>query len=404
MNKVLCLTLLLGTLAACKTTPDYGRPLPLGAPALLPLAPGEKHPDFGPQWNERDTILPALEQSIAWTRRPSAAQFFPTEGVSHERALASLERFREALTSATSEDDFRQRLERDFQVYKSAGWNGKGDGVLYTGYCTPILMGSLHEDAQHRYPLYALPPDLVKGPAGEILGQRTEGGVQPYPTRRAIEAGALLEGKGLELVWLTDPLDAFIAHVNGSAFVELPDGTLAKFGYSGKNGQPYTSIGNELVKDKVLRKDEVSLSRIRQWAKEHPADVEGYLERDDSFVFFARIDHDPHGSLNVPVTARRTLATDKRLFPRGAVVYVDTTLHSGTNKGVEMSAFLFDQDTGGAIRTAGRADIYLGVGPDAELLAGTTRAEGQLYYLFLREGGALSEVSRQPRSVVSDSD
>lgn len=380
-------------LSACKTTPDYGRPLPPGAPALLPLAPGEEHPDFGPQWRERESILPALDQSIAWTKREHARQFFPIEGVSHGRALRSLERFRDLLTESASEAVFAAALAREFQVYKSAGWNGKGGGVLYTGYCTPILQGSLTRDERHRHPLYALPPDLVKSPTGEILGQQTEEGLQPYPTRSAIEASALLANKGLELVWLADPLDAFIAHVNGSAFVELPDGTLAKFGYAGKNGQPYTSLGNELVKDKQLRKDEVSLPRIRQWAKEHPDEVASYLDRNASYVFFTRIDHDPHGSLNVPVTGGRTLATDKRLFPRGAIVYVDTLEHAKTNRGVQMSAFLFDQDTGGAIRTAGRADIYLGVGPGAEQLAGTTRAEGQLYYLFLREDGALQPTS-----------
>ena len=55
---------------------------------------------------------------------------------------------------------------------------------------------------------------------------------------------------------VADGLDAFVAHVNGSAFVRLPDGSMAKFGYAGKNGQPYTSLGHELVKDQKLDKDE----------------------------------------------------------------------------------------------------------------------------------------------------
>jgi membrane-bound lytic murein transglycosylase A len=372
------------TLGACRTTPDYSRALPVGAPALIPLPPGAPHPDFAAQWRDRDEIVPALDHSIEWTKRESAQKFFPVEGISHARALKSLTRFRELLTGAHDEAEFRDALEREFQVYESAGWNGKGGGVLFTGYCTPILKGALARDAQHTWPLYGLPPDLVKAPTGEILGRRTANGLEPYPSRRAIEAGALLEGKGLELVWLADPLDAYIAHVNGSAFVELPDGALIKLGYSGKNGQPYTSLGQELVKDKQLRKDEVSLTAIRRWAREHPAELDDYLARNASYVFFARIDHDPHGSLNVPVTAWRSLATDKTLFPRGALVFVETKPHSSTNYGPELSHFMFDQDTGGAIRTAGRADVYLGVGPDAEHLAGTTRSEGQLYYLFVR--------------------
>jgi membrane-bound lytic murein transglycosylase A len=45
---------------------------------------------------------------------------------------------------------------------------------------------------------------------------------------------------------------------------------------------------------------------------------------------------------------------------------------------------MFDQDTGGAIRTAGRADVYVGIGPQAERISGATQSAGQLYYYFLR--------------------
>ena len=61
------------------------------------------------------------------------------------------------------------------------------------------------------------------------------------------------------------------------------------------------------------------------------------------------------------LTGERTLATDKSLFPRGALVFVDTQLPAVGRPGkVPFRQIMFDQDTGGAIRTAGRADIYLG--------------------------------------------
>jgi membrane-bound lytic murein transglycosylase A len=382
----LCAALLLAT-SACKTTPDYGRALPPGAPALIPLAPGEAHPDFARQWSERDELLPAVEQSIEFMKRKSSSRWFPIEGVTHERALASLERFRDLLSSSRTAEAFGRALDAEFQVYKSAGWDGKGGGVLFTGYCTPILDGRLQGDATYRYPLYALPPDLVKGADGEILGRKTANGVEPYPDRRAIEASAMLSGKGLELAWLKDPLDAYIAHVNGSAFIRLENGELYRLGYAGKNGREYKSLGQELVKDKKLAKDAVSLATIRAWAKEHPAEVAGYLARNDSYVFFTKIDGNPRGSLNVPVSARRSLATDKTLFPRGSVVFVEGRKGVSSATGA-FDRFLLDQDTGGAIRTAGRADVYVGIGPDAERLSGATRVEGQLYYLFLKEGAA----------------
>jgi membrane-bound lytic murein transglycosylase A len=375
---------LLATIA-CKAVPDYTRELPPGAPALIPLAPGEGHPDFGAQWNDREDLLPAVQQSIEFLKRKSAPRYFPIEGVSHARALASLERFNDLLAHAGSEDALRRSLEAEFQVYKSAGWDGKGGGVLYTGYCTPILDGRLAADATYRYPLYALPPDLVKGPEGEILGRRTASGVEPYPTRSAIEANAMLEGKGLELAWLKDPIDAFIAHVNGSAFIRLANGDIHRLGYAGKNGRRYTSLGQELVKDGKIKKDEISLAAIRKWAREHPDEVGVYLARNESFVFFTPIDGNPRGSLNVPVTSGRSLATDKTLFPRGSLVFIEGRVGAGS-EAREFHRFLLDQDTGGAIRTAGRADVYLGIGPDAEKLSGATRVEGQLFYLFLKEG------------------
>ena len=381
--------LLLALAAACKTVakpvaPDYWQPLPPGAPALLPLAPGEAHPDFSQQWQARGEILPALEGSIAWTKKPSSARFFPIEGVTHERALKSLERFREILQGSHDAEEFGRRLEDEFTIYKSAGWNGSGGGVLFTAYCTVELEGSRTPDATYRYPLYSLPPDLAKGPDGEILGRTSEQGLEPYPTREAIEANALLEGKHLELVWLANPIDAYIAHVNGSAVVHLRDGSMLRLGYAGKNGRKYVSLGQELVKDKQIGKEQLSLAGIRKWASEHPNDVEGYLRRNESYVFFAPIDHAPHGSLNVPVTAWRSLATDKTLFPRGAITFVDSRLGNAEG-GADVHQFLFDQDTGGAIRTAGRADMYLGQGKEAERIAGATRAEGQLYYLFVKE-------------------
>jgi len=366
--------------------PDYGRPLPPGAPALLPLDPGEPRPNMESTWVERADVLPALERSMKWTRGEYSREFFPIAGISHAHALASLERFHELLTSARSAVEFEQAVQAEFEFFKSAGWDGRGGGVLFTGYCTPILPGRAQPDGEYRYALYALPPDLVKAPDGTILGQETPTGVRPYPTRRVIEASGHLTGKDLELVWLRDPLDAFIAHVNGSAFVELPDGSLFRLGYAGKNGREYTSLGAELIADGLIEADGMSLAAIRRWSAENPGRVEEYLARNDSFVFFTPIEGNPRGSLNLEVQTERTLATDKRLFPRGAMVFVDARgpLASG-GRGV-FRKLLFDQDTGGAIRTAGRADVYLGIGPEAEARAGATRAEGQMYYLFQRRG------------------
>ncbi len=388
MMRTLLPLLLLVALGACRakgpTGPDYGRELPYGAAPLIKLGPGDERPDVTGAWLDRVDLLPALENSIGWTNLKYAQQFFPAAGISHAHALQSLKRFHQLLMESETAAAFEGAVDAEFDFYQSAGWDGRGGGVLFTGYCTPVLDGSLEPSASYRYPLYALPPDLVKAADGTILGRQTTAGMEPYPTRREIEEKGLLENQGLELVWLRDPLDAFIAHVNGSAFVRTPDGTELRFGYAGKNGQPYTSMGGELVKDGRISKEALSLGTLRAWAAQNPGHVQEYMNRNDSYVFFGPIEGNPRGSLNLEVQAYRTLATDKSLFPRGALVLVDTVLPMPGGGYMPFQQVMLDQDTGGAIRTAGRADIYLGVGHSAERLAGTTRSEGQMYYLFLK--------------------
>jgi len=375
--------------SACRSNrPDYGRALDDGASALIPLGKGEKVPDLRGDWDAREELRPALENSLYWTRRNVAQRHFPIAGIDHERALRSLERFAALLDECEDAEAFQRAIESEFQVYKSAGWDSRGGGVLFTGYCTPILRGSLEQGGEYVHPLYALPPDLVKGKDGEILGRETPGGMLPYPSRRAIDGFGLLANKDLELAWLADPLDAYIAHVNGSAFIELPSGEMLRLGYAGKNGRTYTSLGKELIEAGFVKKEEMGLPAIRAWgASAEPEVLREFLERNESYVFFQPISGNPHGSLDVEVTARRSLATDKTLFPRGALVFVDCKL-PGESGETAFGQLLFDQDTGGAIRTAGRADIYLGIGPEAEALAGRTQSDGQLYYFFLRDSAA----------------
>ncbi len=384
LRRTLTCSLITCAVAACATTPDYDRSLPAGSPALLPLGSDESVPDFSSEWEAREEIVPALDRSIEWTKREHAKQFFPAAGIDHGRALASLERFRELLSTTFGPAEFQQAIESEFEVYKSAGWDGRGGGVLFTAYCTPILDGSLEQSAEYVHPLYALPPDLVKAADGSVLGWETAMGRMPhYPSRGAIEAGGLLEDRDLELVWLRDPIDAYIAHVNGSAFIRLRDGSTIKLGYAGKNGRTYRSLGKALEREGSIPRGKASLQTIRDWAANAShEDVADALANNESYVFFTPIDGNPHGSLDVEVTAARSVATDKTLFPRGAIVFVDKAADTKTDAPV--ARFYFDQDTGGAIRTAGRADLYLGIGDQAEEVAGHTELQGQMYYLFLR--------------------
>jgi membrane-bound lytic murein transglycosylase A len=217
-----------------------------------------------------------------------------------------------------------------------------------------------------------------------VRGRNIDGRLVPYPTRREIEATGMLRGS--ELVYLQSPLDAYIVQVNGSAKLNLPDGRTLYVGYAGTNGLQYTSIGRLLVANGVLKEHEVNLPAIRRYFTEHPEQLDEYVLQNDRYVFFREYDGSnwPAGSLGFRVEPMRSLATDKEIFPRGSVVLVDTTLPGTGQTPQPFVQLMVDQDTGGAIRAAGRADIYLGQGPHAEDLAGRQAATGRLFYLLLK--------------------
>lgn len=363
--------------------PDYGRPLPPGRMALRKITDPARIPNFAPGFADRESLILAIDRSLDYLARPSSRKHYPYMGITHEQVVRSLRTFKRILAEAGSGAELHRRIVETFDLYESVGWDGSGT-VLFTAYCEPVYEGSRRRTAIYRHPLYRMPPDLVKAPDGTPLGRRTrDGRIVPYYTRREIEDHPDLL-RGLELVYLKDPVEAFIIHVQGSARIRLPDGSEMRVGYKAKTDRPYTSIGRELVRDGRIPPHQLSLAAIRRFFRRHPGLVREYLDRNECYVFFTEYEDGPYGSLNVPITPKRTLATDKSVFPPAALAFVETRMPLRTLSPEPFRAFMLDQDTGGAIRSAGRADIYYGSGPEAEARAGRTCAEGRLVYLFVK--------------------
>ena len=365
---------------------DYGRPLPPGQLALVKITHPSRIPDFRPAFGRMIMLGEALDRSLNYFQHPSSQSYYPYGQISHDRAVATLHAFKGLLGRVHSAAQLQDAVVRDFEVYQSVGCDGKGT-VLLTGYCQPIYDASLKLTATFRYPLYSRPPDLVTDPAdGRCLGRRTRDGLVPYYTRQEIETKDIL--RDLELVYLKDRLEAYIVHVQGSARLRLPDGRMFEVGYHGKTDRPYASVADALIKDGKINRNERSLSRIKEHFKEHPKDLDRYLYKNEGYVFFRETVGGPYGSLGVPVTPYHTLATDKKIYPRGCLTLVISRVPTTDSRGEPIQApftgFVLDQDTGGAIRAPGRADLFLGTGPRAEQLAGHTVSEGTLFYIFLR--------------------
>lgn len=231
------------------------------------------------------------------------------------------------------------------------------EDALLTGYYEPELRGTTRPDETNRFALYGTPPDIDP--------------TLPWHDRAEIEAGDLLAGR--ELVWLDSPLEAFLAQVQGSVRVRLPDGGILRLGFAAKNGQPYSSIGKELIRRGALAEDDASVDSIRDWAARHSAEVPGLLRINRSFVFFRLLDLDPAqgplGTMQRPVTPGRTLAVDPRHIPLGAPVWVEWQ---------GAARLMVAQDTGSAITGPARGDIFFGSGPEAGRLAGNLKSSGRM--------------------------
>lgn len=367
---------------------DYSTPLPPGTPALERVTDRALiHHLAEAAYESNDAMLiEALGGSRKWFRKPSAKTHFPMDGIRYERAQATVDSLLELLRTDPTRDEFVSAIENNYDFYRSVGWNGDGT-VLFTGYCSLEFDASREQTSQFKYPLYRRPDDLVTDEkTGKPLGRRLDDErVVPYPTRREIEESDLLAGN--ELVYLASPLDAYVVHVNGSARLRLRDGSRMYVGYAGKTDREYRSLGEAMVKRRLLTPGGLSLKSIRDYFRDDTTELNDLLYENESFVFFTEYSEGnwPAGSLNIRVTEKRTLATDKSIFPRGGPVLVDTMIPTYSGRLKPFTRILVDQDTGGAIKAPGRADIYIGQGKAAQILAGRQKQEGRMYYLFLRE-------------------
>jgi membrane-bound lytic murein transglycosylase A len=340
-------------------------------------------------WKE---VLKSVDSSLRYINSPGALRAYrkySSSGITRDRVRRSLVRFRQLVVQAKSPADLQQAVKRDFVFYRSIGKDGKGN-VLFTAYYEPMYEASRVKTEKYRYPLYQLPSNFKKWS-------------RPHPTRVQLEGrdgllGAKSKLKGLELVWLSDRLDAFLAQIQGSARFALTDGTQMSIGYAAKTDYPYTSIGKELAKDGKLPLPGLTLPVMINYFVQNPWELSSYLPRNRSFVFFRKTYGAPAvGSLGVPVTAERSIATDKSLMPPGALALIHTSLpfkgdsssqvkdnSSSQMEYRSVSRYVLDQDAGSAIKGAGRVDYFMGTGRDAGDRAGVTGSRGQLYYLLLK--------------------
>ncbi|HID94020.1 MAG TPA: transglycosylase [bacterium (Candidatus Stahlbacteria)] len=315
-----------------------------------------------------------------------------------EEIKESLRTFSQLITECGKDVDLlNHRIREEFVVYRAVGNDGKGD-IFFTGYYVPVLHGSLKRSKRYCYPLYRPPNDRIVIDLGlfreeykgqHLVARHEKGKILPYYTHEDIVHGAL-KGRGLELVWVDDRLDLFFLQVQGSGIIELDTGDTMFVGYAGSNGHPYRSIGKLLVNEGKLTWEELSMQSIKRYLHEHPEEIDRVLFYNPSYVFFQPTEETAIGYIGVPLVDGRAIATDRFLFPQGALAYVQTVKPQLNAKGeiknwIPLSRFVLNQDTGGAIRGPGRVDFFWGKGKYAEIAAGHMKEHGFLYFLVKKK-------------------
>lgn len=334
---------------------------------------------------EYATLQQALKNSIAYySKNPQQQIRFGTETIIQGKIIDSFHRLISFLSSDPTPTTLTEYLGEHFKIYRS-----NAPEVLYTGYYVPRLHGSLKKTDRFRYPLYKTPSDLVtvnletslKSKLSDSTPVINRGRIDkntvhiPYYSRQEIEQGKALAHKDLELLWVDDPIELFFLHIQGSGTIELPDHTTLTVGFAEKNGWPYVAIGKTLLEKGYVNKGEITMMTIKDALRRHPEIVDEVLFSNPSYCFFRKLNGPPIGSLNVPVTANYSIATDSSIFPKGALALTEID---------GKVTIALNQDTGGAIRGAGRVDIFYGDKDDAATKAGGMQKKGMLYFLAPR--------------------
>lgn len=346
------------------SSPDKARTLP-----LVRVAP-EECPAFV---DDGDPAL--LERAILSARKRLSRSSKTTLVMGSGRVrVVDLIRGLDELLSLIRKGLFGKKLAtaiRDrFDIYRSPGAFGTGE-VLFTTYASPVYAGSVRPDGRHRYPLFRNP---------------SRAGLSPRSFDRADIYAGSLAGKKLEIAYLTNRMDEFQIQIEGSGFVRLPSGGFLHLTYSAANGRSYRSLGKAMVKDGLFKPWDIDNLAIRRYFREHPDEERPYLERNPSYVFFdvRRLTTLPE---SIDLTAQRSVAADTSYFPRGMLAFADTFLptydRSDTLTGrTPYRRFVVVQDVGGAIKGAGRIDLYQGQGEDAQRIADTAKEPGALFILL----------------------
>ncbi len=357
-----------------------------------------------PGWDQDDhaaafkAFLRSCERVVATARERAAADKAPSASASLVAACTAAKELPAPVDKAAAKAFFER-------YFIANAVSHSGPRGLLTGYYEPLVQGSRTPQGAFQTAIYKRPADLVnlvdetqRASAGMGLShaRKTDKGTEPFPTRAQIDQGALKD-RNLELLYLADPVEVFFLQVQGSGRVKLPDGSIIRIQYDGKNGHPYTSIGRYLIDKGLLAADKVSMGALKRWLKADPERAKLVLWQNASYVFFRELKDTeakgPLGAMNAQLTPGRSLAVDTSHHALGLPIYVNGEGMTHVDKAGTFNRLMIAQDVGSAIKGPERGDIYFGSGDAAGRLAGVTKHAGRFIVLLPKDTPARAEVA-----------
>jgi membrane-bound lytic murein transglycosylase A len=334
----------------------------------------------------------ALNRSLVFLRKVKPTTHYSAVGrtIPVQRLIDSILHLQHLLSSRPDAEALDRVLNRDYEILQV---NNPAKRMLITGYYQPVFPGCLDRQAPYIHPLYRVPEDLLirrSNGKKQVIGRRENGSTTvPYWTRREIEKNGLLRGQ--ELIWLKDPFDAFVVHIQGSGIVRLPDGSNRGVHYAMNNGHPYRSVGKHMVDTGRMRLTDVTMDSLRRYIEAHPEERDTLLHHNDSFIFFEWSEPGPAiGNLGQALTPGRSIAADQQWYPPGSLVFLDSRRPIMADDGSvrewqPMQRLVTVQDSGSALTGPGRIDLFWGTGEQAGQEAGQMKEEGIASILLLKE-------------------
>ncbi|WP_439272983.1 murein transglycosylase A [Pseudochrobactrum sp. HB0163] len=274
-----------------------------------------------------------------------------------------------------------------------------------TGFYEPEITASRVKTAEFTVPFLRKPADLIKLdannrpahlPENTAFGRLIGNHICSYFDRSQIDQGALA-GKGLEIAYIADKVDAYFAHVQGAVRLNFADGSQMRLTYAAKSGHEFTGAGHVLIEKGELEAAQVTMQSIRHWLAQHPDRVDEILWQNRSYIFFREAPADdpcsgPVAAAKVALSARRSLAVDRKFHCFGTPFFIN--VHQFSDNGHAFRHLMIAQDTGSAIIGPARGDLFLGSGEAAGAIAGRIKHNADFIMLIPRN------ISGLPRNIL----